>query len=524
MPNSTPLKAVLYKTLLLILSLAAVTLLVSACSYYQKVPAPTPVDRYIIEQVTLIDVVNQKLLTNRFVTVDDGRIVQISAWDTHKLNPPSHPNLRRIDGRGKYLMPGLWDMHTVLTRLSPELDYPLFIAHGVTSIRSNLTCPHQDRVSLYPCFAQKQQWNQRVAQGQLIGPRIRGSGTFPVNGADHQHPDSPTWHGADSLEQAETLVDYYASLPESLRPFFIKNYNWVKPDAYFAMVNMAQNRGLEIGGHMPRKVGLEPSVLAGQRSFAHARLFMYECSSEAQALREGKHWDLPLAQLYQLLLDTHDPALCDQRYQLLAQHNVFLSPTLLTRRNDYLGLQGQLTSRPANKFGHYLFTLEWREEIAGLSDTPEQDAPVFDQFYQAAAATIVRAHHEGANLMVGTDANDIFVIPGASIHEEMLELNRAGIDNFDVLTAATHTPAQYFRQTDDAGSVAVGKQADLLLLNANPVENIQHTQSIHMVLQGRLIYDETTLAALKNRARARAKSHWPTVKLLFWWAQNPGGF
>ena len=504
------------------LLMMALILGVSACSYYRDIPTPKPIDHYVIEHVTVIDVVNQTLLPDRQVEVKAGKIIG--------LDPASpqadgvKPGIHTIDGRGKYLMPGLWDMHTVLTRLSPELDYPLFIAYGVTSIRSNLTCPNESQVSLYPCFTHKQQWNESVERGQFIGPTIRGSGTFPVNGTAHRHPDTPLWHGTGTVEEARQLVDHYASMPATQRPFFIKNYNWVEPGPYHALVKAARERGLEVGGHMPRKVGLEAAVKAGQRSFAHARLFMFDCSTRAAELRGGQHWDLPLADLYQLLMDTHDPALCAQRYQLLAQQGVYLSPTLLTRRNDYLGLSNELEARPGSQYGHYLFAAEWQEDITGLSQNPMADAPVFKAFYHAAAKTIVNAHSAGVKVMVGTDANDNFVLPGIALHEEILALNRAGMSAFDVLTAATLTPAKYFRQAENLGSITLGKSADLLLLNANPLEDINHTQAIHMVFKGSIHYNREVIEALKNRAKKRAKSHWPTLKLLFWWAQNPGGF
>lgn len=498
---------------------------VSAWGYYRTIVVPPPHGHYLIEHVDLIDVVGRQVLEDIHVEVRAGKVHRVfvpSVTEREKL--AGRVDVRRIDGRGKYLMPGLWDMHTVLTRLSPELDYPLFIAYGVTNLRSIVSCPGQGKMSLYPCLDRQAHWNRKVVQGGMIGPMIRGSGTFPVNGPTSRHPDAPDFHGAATVADAQELVEYYRAMPVDERPFFIKNYNWVQPEPYLAMVAKAHREGFDVGGHMPRNLGLVGAVEAGQRSFAHARLFMFECSSEAQALRAGKHWDLPLAELYKLLLETHNDQTCRERYQLLSDRDVYLSPTLLTRRNDYLALSGNSHLADGSNYTHYLIDLDWREDIESLSDRPQADAPVFKSFYEAGAQTIYKAHEHGAKVMVGTDANDVFVVPGVSVHEEMALLHQAGMSNFDVLAAATRVPAQYFRKEPVLGGIVPGMEASMLLLDANPVADIANTRAINMVFQGSYIYDQAKLEALKSRARSRARSHWVTVKFLAMWASNPKGF
>lgn len=508
-----------------IIAVAGLLAGVSARGYYRTVSVPPPQGHYLIEHVTLIDVVGQQVLKDHHVEIKAGKIHRvIASSETEQENFSGRDDVRRIDGRGKYLMPGLWDMHTVLTRLSPELDYPLLVAYGVTNLRSIVSCPNQAKVSLYPCLDMQAKWNRQVAQGDIIGPLIHGSGTFPVNGTASMHPDAPGFHGAATVADALQLVEHYRTMPAHQRPFFIKNYNWVQPEPYLEMVSRARQEGFEVGGHMPRYLGLVGAVEAGQRSFAHARLFMFECSTEAQALRKGKHWDRTLADLYRLLLETHDSEICLERYQLLSDSDVYLSPTLLTRRNDYLALAGTSHLADGGRYSPYLIKFMWQEDIDGLSEQPEADAPVFKSFYEASAQTILKAHEQGAKVMVGTDANDVLVVPGVSVHEEMALLHQAGMSNFDVLAAATRVPAQYFRKEPVLGSIEPGMEASMLLLDANPVEDIANTRAINMVFQGPYIYDQDKLEALKARARARARSHWVTLKFLTMWASNPKGF
>ncbi|WP_188150519.1 amidohydrolase family protein [Teredinibacter waterburyi] len=507
--------------LLTIATIVSSTLIFSGCNYTKKLSPQNSKNHYIVAGVNLIDVVNQKIIPKQSIEVKQGKIVRIFQHDKKSLVAN---NVHTINAKGKYLLPGLWDMHTVTSMLSPELDYPLYIANGVTSIRSIIACPNENKTSLYPCFQHKQQWNQEVLKQEMVGPIIRGSGTFPVNGEDHSHPDSPDFHATKTSEDVQKLVNYYANINEGMRPFFIKSYNWIQPEAYFEMASEAKKQGIEIGGHMPRKVGLMKAIDAGQRSFAHARLFLFDCSKYAAELREGKHWDKPLADLYRLLIDSFDEKNCAEKYRYLAEHDVYLSPTLLTRRNDYLAVAEQESDVEGLEYTHYIIRLAWSEDIAGLTDRGRSDAPIFKEFYELAAKTIVDAHRHGVKVMVGTDANDVYVVPGFSLHEEMKALNNAGMSAFDILTAATLVPAQYFKMDKHLGSIEEGKDAEFILLHDNPVSNIAHAKNINMVFQGETIYDEKEIDELKSHVKESSGSHRILFYVLSMWLKNPAGF
>lgn len=502
--------------------IALLLLTLLGCELTTRQSPSTISENYLISKVNVIDVINEITLSDHFVLVEEGIITSVTK--TRPIDLPE--SLLIIDGQGKYLIPGLWDAHSVLTQLSPELDYPLYIANGVTSIRSILNCPNKDEISLYPCMRTKTQWNKSVIEQKLIGPMIEGSGTFPINGTASIHPDVPEFHTSASSDKAKQLASYYASYPESDRPFFLKNYNWLEPEHYLALAKHARENGLYLGGHMPRKVGLIPAIEAGQRSFAHARLFMFDCSAIAGELRAGMHWDKALPDFYQFLLSSYDEQMCKIRFEKLKDNNVFLSPTILTRRNDYLAVSDLRNDVKGLDYVHYMMSREWDEDVSNLKKhiKTAKDVEMFKQFYKKSAKTIGDAAANGVKVMAGTDSYDIFVVPGFSLHEELIELTKAGLTNYQAIAAATINPALYFKLDHKLGAIKPNYEANLVLLNKNPVESIENTQSISHVFQRQNIYDNISIDKMKMEVKKLAGSHAVTAELIALFARNPSGF
>ncbi|MDN4501720.1 amidohydrolase family protein [Alteromonadaceae bacterium BrNp21-10] len=489
-----------------------------------ELPTPVPaISHYQIVNVNVVDVINSKIINAQDVEVQNGIIVSMLP---HLSSGSNNAPILTIDGTEQFLIPGLWDFHGVLNQLSPYIDYPLYIAHGITSLRSILNCPNEDEVSIYPCMAEKFTWNTQVANGSLVGPRIAGSGTFPINGKSMLHPDSPSFHGGGSVADAIKIVEHYAEFQPELRPYSLKVYNNLSKDSYLALAASARDAGFDISGHKPRAVRIDEAITAGQRSFAHARLFLYECSVLKQELSEGQYWQLPLPEFYRLLLNNVDEESCQSIMQNMAANNVYLSPTLLTRRNDYLAVADKQELVQGLDYAHYMFAREWDEDIGKLKADikTEEDVQTMLLFYQAASKSIGEAHRNGVKIMAGTDSYDIYVVPGFSIHEEMLLLHEAGLGNFDVLRAATLNTASYFGVQEKYGSIDKGKVADMVLLQENPISDIKNTTTIQTVFHGRQIYSQAAIGGLKQHAKTLANSHRVTQKLIWLFLQNPTGF
>lgn len=476
---------------------------------------------YQIHNVNVVDVVNSQVLSNQRVVVKSGVIVDIRSESVSK----TEAGIGAIDGTGKYLIPGFWDNHSTLLKTSPFIDFPLYIANGVTSLRSNLSCPNEDKASLYACMRDKADWKQKISQREMLGPAILGWGTFPLNGDNKRHPDSPPFHGAGTKANAEELVDFYSRFPKSHQPYFLKTYNWLPPEAYKALANQAKTRGFELAGHKPRQVSIVEAVEHGQRSFAHARLFLYECSRIADKIKAKKVQTKRLLDFYRQLIEHYDPQKCEAIYQKLADNDAYLNPTLMTRRNDYLAVAGLSDKILGIEYAHYLIKLEWLEDIGALGkDLSREDVEIFKKLYELSASTIANAHHAGVTILAGSDSWSEYNVPGFSLHEEMAAMYDAGMDSFSVLRAATINGAKYFGVDEQIGSIDIGKRADMVLLYKNPVVDIKNTLSIDSVFQGERVYSSDKLRALKKSVKELANSERVTAKLLGLWLQNPRGF
>lgn len=520
------MKLTIYIFLLTLLSL----LVVSCVSIKRPVPEPVT-KQYRISNVNVVDVVDKKIKFGHDVTVKNGLIVSIephieSGNITSQIALAKQKNKPIvINGRGKYLIPGLWDNHSTVLQISPEIDFPLYIANGVTSIRSNLSCANEDEISIYACTQDKSIWQQAIKSATMIGPTIQGWGTFPITGKGSSHPDLPSFHGVTTVEQARQVVDHYASLPQSQRPFFLKTYNWIMPEPYAELSHYAKQHGFELSGHMPRSLTLTEVINAGQRSIAHARLFVFDCSTIAAELQAGAHRKTSLPQRYRLLIDSFDAKGCEQRYQYMADHDVFLNPTLMTRRNDYYAVAGMLDKIQGLNYVHYLMMMEFSEDAAKLGENlSRDDILAFKDFYLLTADTIAKAQKAGVKILAGSDSWNEYNVPGFSLHEELQALADAGIDNYGILQAATINGAEYFRIADKVGSIDIGKQADMVLLEANPIDDIKHTQRINSVFKGSQIYQSEELNRLKKDVESLSNSHFLTAKILMMLMQNPRGF
>ncbi|WP_284218306.1 amidohydrolase family protein [Agaribacter marinus] len=344
----------------------------------------------------------------------------------------------------------------------------------------------------------KASWQQKVDDSVMVGPRLHGWGTFPLNGPNGMHPDSPLFHGTKDYEDVRQLVDHYANMPDEHQPTFLKTYNWIPPESYKALARYAKERGFKLSGHMPRTMTLADVIDAGQNSIAHARLFIFDCSSQQAELRSGQHWDTPLVDLYPMLIQAFEEDTCVSRYEQMAEKQVFLNPTLMTRRNDYYGVAGKFSDMLGTDYGHYLLAMEWEEDIAQHGTNISQEGiAAFRDFYHLSAATVAQASKHGVVLLAGTDSWSEYNVPGFSLHEELQAMSAAGIDNFTVLQAATINGAKYFGIDDRIGSITVGKVADLIMLDSNPILDISNTLDINTVFQGKVIYKAEHIEGLK---------------------------
>ncbi len=465
---------------------------------------------FLIRQVNVVDVESAVLRTNQDVVVRDGAIAGISP--SGAVEPEGA--LIIVNGAGRFLMPGLWDMHTHSYKISPQFTHPLFIANGVTGVRDMSGCMSEPD-PLLACIEDRKRWNQALERGDAIAPRYLLQSSYQINGGNEVPRAFPEFFRARSRDEIHRLVTFYRQQGAD----FLKIYSELSPDAYQMLAAEARNQGLSLAGHRPLRVSLQQMLAAGQRSIEHPRLFLFECHAGAAAFRANPD---PLAAydaaFRQRLVDNQDDVACAALIQSLADADIWWTPTLQVLRMSARAGDAAFRADARLPYVPYLIrNFMWMPDAdrarANLEDNPGNN--VYAAMYQMALRHVGQARAAGAGILAGTDAGDTYVFPGFGIHDELQELVRAGLSPGEALRSATLDAASFARMEDRFGSVAQGKTADLLLLDANPLDDVAHTRTIAGVFFNGRYFDRPALDHLLDFARDQAGSIRLNLRLLW---------
>jgi imidazolonepropionase-like amidohydrolase len=460
---------------------------------------------------TVIDVRTGTALPGQTVVVERGRIRDVGADGTVSL--PA--NALRVDGRGKYLLPAFWDMHTHVFAVSPLLDLPLYIAYGVTNVRDMQGCP-QPGDPFVACREEKRAWTAEAVNGTRVGPRIVASTSWMANGPGmvKRLKTVPAYFDTATPEQARQFVRHFAGKAEA-----IKVYDRIPRDAYFALVDEARRQQMDVVGHRPFAVSAIEAA-AHQKSIEHARFILHESFPGSAALRDvpTKEW----REDRRRLLDEHDPRMAQEIFAAMREHGTWYVPTHLTRWSDAYGDDPSVREDELLRYLHPLMKRQWLEDIDELlAEDPSPAArETYRQFYRKGLELTGQAHRAGVKVLAGTD----YIVAGADLHRELQQLSLAGLPPAAILRAATLHPAEYFGLDRQYGTVEPGKVADLVLLEANPLQDIRNTQRISAVVFNGNYYGRRDLDRISGHVQRQARSWTAACKIVWRFLKNPGGY
>jgi imidazolonepropionase-like amidohydrolase len=474
-------------------TLAALAVLIAAAILLPPTRAPLPNDAraYLVRNVRIVDVEAGAAGAPTSVLIRDGAIAAIGEADG--------TGAVAVDGGGGFLVPGFWDMHAHSFQLSPQLHFPQMVANGVTNMRDMMDCP-EEQDSLIACAADKTRWSREAQAGEIAAPRFVEVASYYL-----EQPDlTPGEVAARARAYAARGIDA------------LKVYNRLTPEAYRAAGASARALDLRLVGHLPRRVSLEDALAAGQASFEHAHLLPRHCFRGAADWRAGRLDDLPPATLAGRIVAEHDPAACERAFAALREAGAWLVPTHVTREEDARADDPIFASDPRLVYLDPLSRWAYRDDLAGTAarHPGPEGARALRAYFAHGLQLTGRAHRAGVRVLVGTDT----AIGGFRYHDEMAHLVRAGMTPAEVLRAATIEAARYAGLERESGSIAPGKRADLVLLAANPLDDIAHTRRIEAVFLAGRLYDRAGLDALLafNRSQARNPANW--VRLLWGFA------
>ena len=460
-----------------------------------------------ITNVSVIDVENGKTVPDQTVLIKGDRIVAVEA---SRGGPAS--GIRRMDGNGKYLIPGLWDMHAHLHLSSNPtgVEMPLLIAHGVTGVRiMGSDRPFVDS-TLTPGLNLHRNWQTRIAAGTLTGPRLLALASWAVNGTSGITDSMPRFYRATTRLEGQELARYFKA-----RGFdFIKIYNNVSGAGYLGLTEEARRLGLPFAGHEPASLSAIELSNAGQKSIEHSRVFLFNCWPGADSMRKGLLQSSQTVRRRRMV-DEYDPKICAQVFHTFAKNGTWITPTHGTRKMDAFADNPDYRRDPRLKFIPLSQQVAWLQDADRMvaTDSSAAGRRSYLDFYRKGLELTNAAYRAGVPLMLGTDAGDSFIVPGASVHDELGELVQAGLSPAEALRAATLSGAEYLGRTSDFGTVASGRVADLVLLDANPLEAIGNSRRIHAVVFNGRVLDRSALDSLLAGVEAAVR---PTPQQRLW--------
>lgn len=431
-----------------------------------------------IEHVSVIPMDGERVLSDVTVLVDDGRVSAMGEAD--RIAVPS--TATRVDGRGRFVIPGLWDMHVHFD--GPPEILGMFLAAGVTGARVMWGTPSH------------LEYRDRIAAGELIGPELYVGGTIVEGEPPPELRDViPTEGRALVRNHADGIAVVRQQAAEGYD--FIKVYNNVPMDAYRGVVAEAGRVGLPVAGHVPFAVGLDGVLDARQASIEHLRGYVWHLVPIDAPRRPGADlrsrtlaWaDGDLSRVSELATMTRDAG-------------VWNVPTLAVR----------LAMKPDSHIDEYLASEEAshlsdemrafyteRRSIPWLSNFTDADFDVAMEGFSVGDALIRALVDVGAGIMAGTDTPPV----GFALHRELDELVNAGLTPYQALETATRNPASFLGRVDGSGMVTVGSPADLVLLEGNPLEDIRNTRRVAGLVLGGEWYDRAMLERLLTEAQGR---------------------
>jgi imidazolonepropionase-like amidohydrolase len=422
----------------------------------------------IINNVNIVDVVNNKIIPNRYIAIQKNKIIDISNTSLNK----SYTSQFTIDATGKYIMPSLWDMHVHFggdsLKAENKMLLPLYIAMGIGHVRD---CAGDISLDVI-------EWKNEIANGTLLGPTIFTSGP-KLEGINS------IWPGDLEISNETELTTALDSL-QKLKVDFIKiTDNTLAPDLFLKSIIAARKRGWKVTGHVPATMNVEVFSKNGLSAIEHIGYLQRAASKNEDSITKLRAVNkISGREANELYLNSFDSTVAIAKFKQLAKNGTAVVPTI---NGSYITTYLDKTSHTNDDYLRYLGpalkrTYNWRIERASKDNI---DAIAFrHKNFEAAANLLPLLYKSGVVILAGTDAGFLnsFNYPGLGMHDELAIMVKYGLTPQQALICSIINGPAFFNQSKLYGAVAKQKNADLLILNANPLLDINNTKKIDAVI------------------------------------------
>ncbi len=437
--------------------------------------------------INIVDVHHGSLRTGEAIRIEGNKIKSIG-----KLNELSRgiPKGNQIDGQGKYMIPGLWDMHihfegTDLVEDNKAL-LPVILAYGITTVR-DCASDLGEQVLV---------WRNEINAGQLIGPTIFTAGR-KLEGKNS------IWKGDLEIDN-EVELRQMLDLLDTYHVDFVKiTENTLKGDLFLKSVKAAHARKYRVSGHVPYDLTIQELVDAGFTSVEHASYLMRLGGDEAKIKSDLISGVITRTQADSLYTNGFNQQLAIEKYNALGKAGLFVCPTLIGGRQlAYL----YKTDHSKDEFLKYLtekFVANYQWRIQRMSNETAPQKQQRQDRYTALLKQLPLIQQSGIKIIAGSDAAALntYVYPAESLLEELQIFQDAGLTPLQILQSATINPAAYFGITEKTGAIDEGKAADLVLLDKNPLDNVSALRLVNSVVTKGVYYNRGALDHMLKTAR-----------------------
>ena len=452
-----------------------------------------------ITNIHLIDVVTGEVQSNRVVIIHNKRIFSI---DSGKLSD-AYTYKKLHYAEGKYMIPGMWDMHAhpddpEVWRMNPtkearDMLMPLFVTNGVTGIRD-----------MGGDLGVVKRWRQMGEEGRLLVPEIVACGPL-LDGPN------PMWDGSVGINGPEEVPKVVDSLIEAGIDF-LKVYSLLPRNTYFALADYANRKKVPFVGHVPMTVLPSETATTGMKSQEHLLEIINETFSDKNGLdqldtiedRYGRY-----AARNQYMIDHFDRGKMDSLNKLFVKNDIYQTPTLsMWKKNAWFEEEVIKDDSLLSYLPHYLRKY-WTVGVNDHLNNRDNQAFIDTKrsLYQQYLVIVRMMNKAGVQLLAGTDmgANPL-CFPGIGLHNELADLVYAGLSPLEALQTATINPSRFLEMDDYYGTLEKDKYADLVILDKNPLENIENIRSVDAVIKSGELYPSEALKEIKKMIQESHKS------------------
>lgn len=445
-------------------------LILSVFAACQSTPKKTEHPQWVFRNISVIPMDQERVLEKQDVLVSEGKIVAIGETG----NVPYNDDATVIDGTGKFLLPGLAEMHAhvpPVDDIEPMKEVlSLFLANGVTTIRGMLGHPRHLEL------------REKINSGEIPGP--------------HFYTTGPSFNGntvKTAEEGAQKVRDQKAAGYD-----YLKLHPGLTPETFGAIATTANEVGIPFVGHVSFDVGIQRAIDAGYSSIDHMDGFVEALVPNIEKIGEEGNglfgiYSSPMA----------DTTRIPQIIQGLKEHNIWMVPTQALAERWMSPVEGSVfLNAPEMKYMKQETLDNWGNAKSSLLADKRFDSQKVENYIELRRKLIRHCQEAGVGILLGSDAPQIFNVPGFSVHHELKYLVDAGLTPYEALQTGTSNVAKYLGK-DNAGVIQAGAVSDMVVLNANPLEDISNTTSIESVMIGEKYLPRDSLNSMLSKLAKR---------------------